>query len=67
MKNIRIILLILSIVSLIIGYVWKSKKMLEFTVSGEFYALPYQFIFLAIAIVLAFVFLITSLIQQFKK
>lgn len=67
MRIFRITIIIASIICLIIGYVWKSEKILHFEFSGEYYALPYQFIFLAAAITLAFVFLITTLVQQFKK
>ncbi|WP_281754154.1 hypothetical protein [Neptunitalea chrysea] len=67
MKKTHLILLVLSLICLIIGYVWKSEKIFRMEIDGTNYTFPYQFIFLSAAIILAFTFLMMSIVRMFKK
>lgn len=67
MKAFRLILMLFAVACLIIGFVWQSEEKFSFNLGGSAYIAPQKFIFFAIAIVAAILYLLLSLKDVIRK
>lgn len=59
-------MLLIAIICIAVGYIWKSEQSFTINVKDTYYVLPYQTIFICLAIVFAFLFLIGTVRDMFR-
>ncbi|SFU68696.1 hypothetical protein SAMN05216480_11360 [Pustulibacterium marinum] len=67
MKAVRLIILIFAFVSLVLGLVWQSDETFRMKISEQYYVMPTNAIFYAVAVGAAFLFLLMTLKDLFRK
>lgn len=67
MKAVRLIVLIFAFVCLVIGLLWQSNETFRMNISGNYYVMPTNAIFYAVAVGAAMLFLLSTLKDLIRK